>query len=504
MGTSFQGIIKTEKGRIRYMKTIPGFVQIDSENNSFYFKNAFALPGFTDSHGHIASLGSKLTGLDLSACSDSEECAVSAWNNPKEKGNWIVASGWNQELWKKKNNPDKKILDKYFPDTPVCFTRIDGHAVWVNSKALKLAGINNLTKNPEGGLIEKDKSGNPTGILHDNAIDLIKKMIPDYSRNQIKKQIKIALKELVKYGITSVHDMDVNPCLIPAYNKLNDENKIPLRIYSFISGHKEEWLKNNISPQKRGNFNIIGVKFYADGSLGSRSAAMLNEYSDKKKHFGIFLTTEMELYSRIKKALSSNFHIAVHAIGDAANRMVLDTFQNILLVNKDFSRMKLRIEHAQHIHPDDYELFNDERIIASVQPIHCISDAASITEKRLGERCKYAYPWKSLYEQGVKLISGSDFPIESHNPLIGIEALTRRIPFGSKESWFPDEILDIDTAVKTYTDYPNLATETSSSLGKLKADYLADMVILDKDIYSYPEISKINILATFVDGKRVY
>ncbi len=504
METSFQGTIMVENGKIRNISNDKDFVQIDANEKSYFFGNAFALPGFSDSHGHIASLGSKLNGLNFSNCESSEECSILALNKAHKKGSWIVGSGWNNELWKNNVFPNKKILDTYFPKTPVCFTRVDGHAAWVNTTALKLADITKFTKNPLGGLIEKDKSGNPTGILHDNAIDLIKNIIPKYSISQLKENIQSALIELVSYGITSVHDMDVNPELIDIYRTLDNEKKLPLRIYSFVSGQKDEWFKNNIKPESNNMFSVVGVKFYADGSLGSRSAAMLEDYSDAKGKKGIFLIDEIDLYRKTSKAILKNLDVAVHAIGDAANKMVLNVFNNILKNNVVHSEQKLRVEHAQHVHPTDIVLFNDSRIIASIQPVHCISDAATISEKRLGERCSYAYPWKSLLENGGNLICGSDFPIESHNPLKGIDALTKRIPFGESKPWFKKEIVDIETAVNSYTCYPQSAISSDLLACNLKEGFFADIVILDKDIFTCSDVKKIKVLATFVNGERVF
>jgi len=504
MNKIFQGKITVRQGKIIDFAEAGNFVQIETFNESYHFDNAYALPGFTDSHGHISGFGSKLNGLDLSNCLSAEECVEAAINNPKLRGDWIVGFGWNNELWKNNEFPDCKILDKYFPKTPVFLTRIDGHAVWVNSQALKIAGLAQFTANPEGGFIMKDKSGNLTGILLDNAIDLIKDLIPKYSDIQISENIITALNELAINGITSVHDMDVHPELLQIYRKLDAEMKLPIRIYSFVSGHKNEWLKHYIKPEFNNFFNVIGVKFYADGSLGSRTAAMLEDYSDKTGEKGIFLTSEEELHKKAKEALSMGFHVATHAIGDAANRMVIRIYNKILAQNSIDSNLKLRVEHAQHIHPDDQKLLVDSRIIASIQPIHCISDAETISEKRLGERCSYAYPWKSLFDIGARIISGSDFPIESHNPFIGIDALTKRIPYGRTLPWFDKEILDIDTAVNTYIHNPHGATNSDSKFGEIQKGFLADFVLLDKDIFTYPKTREIKVLATFVNGKRVF
>ena len=504
MKISFQGTIRIKNGRIGHLSEEPGFVRVINEKESYYYSNSFALPGFTDSHGHLASLGSKLNGLDLYKCVSAEQCAVLGREYNKLRGDWLVGLGWNQELWDNNLFPDKKILDDYFPDIPVFFLRVDGHAAWVNTKALKFAKINKHTVNPTGGIIERAKNGEATGILLDDAIEIVKKIIPKYSSAQVRENLVAAFDELIKFGITSVHDMDVNPELISIFKGLDDENKIPLRIFSFIGGHQNEWLKHNVHPENGKMFNIVGVKFYADGSLGSRTAAMLKDYSDEPGNKGIFLTKGNVLKNRIKKVLSMEMSVATHAIGDAANRMVLNVYKEILNEKNYSGKAKLRLEHAQHIHPDDLKIFNENPVIASVQPVHCISDAATISEKRLGDRCKYAYPWKSLIKNGALMISGSDFPIETHNPWLGIDALTRRIPLGKQKSWFEKETLEVDEALNSYTKLPPLAIPSGNLNGKIEKEYLADLVIIDKEPINMKDFSQINILSTIVNGERIF
>jgi len=260
-----------------------------------------------------------------------------------------------------KSFPDRSILDSVFPNTPVYLTRIDGHTVWVNSKALEIAKINKFTPDISGGYIERDKSGNPTGILSDNAIDLVKNKIPRYSKKQLKKNIISAFSELINNGITSVHDMDVSPSLLDIYHELNERGQISIRIYAYVSGHYNEWLEHNLKQYKSEHFNIVGIKLYADGSLGSRTAAMLQPYSDKPGTKGIFLTSEEYLFRKSKKAIEQDFHVAVHAIGDAANRMVLKTYLKLYDNKIAEDNAVLRVEHAQHMHPDDLQYLKKYR-----------------------------------------------------------------------------------------------------------------------------------------------
>ncbi|MFC2130825.1 amidohydrolase [Bacteroidota bacterium] len=504
MHKSFQGNIVVRDGKIVTLSEGIGFVTIETDENIIRFENAWANPGFTDSHGHIAALGSKINGLNLSDALSAEECIEKSKQHKKFRSDWLTGKGWNNELWKNKKFPGKEILDDAFPDIPVHFVRVDGHAAWVNSLALKISGIDKFTLDTYGGIIERDKSGNPTGILHDNAIDLVKKQIPKYSKKQLKENIKTSLNELVKNGITCVHDMDVNPEFLEIYHELNETNEISIRIFSYVSGHNNEWLNYNVIPSFSRQLSIVGVKFYADGSLGSRSAAMLEPYTDAPNQKGIFLIDEEELLKRSTKALESGFHVAVHAIGDAANRFVLNTYRKLFEKRISDNNSVLRVEHAQHIHPKDLRLFDRYNIVASVQPVHCISDAATISEKRIGKRCEFAYPWKTLIDNGISFISGSDFPIESHNPFLAIDALTRRVPFGGVKSWFENEKLDISTAIDTNTVNPHEILKSETKNGELKKGFQADIVILNKNIYQDSEILNTHVMATIVDGKMMY
>lgn len=497
----FQGKIEIESGKIKYLEESSGFILIILDQKEYLFENAWALTGITDSHGHIAALGSKLSGLNLDDAKSSEECVEIISDFEPNRGEWLTGNGWNQELWKEKSFPDRSILDSVFPNTPVYLSRIDGHTVWVNSKALKIAKINKFTPDISGGYIERDKSGNPTGILSDNAMELVKNNIPQYSKEQLKKNIISAFYELINNGITCVHDMDVSPSLLDIYHQLNEEGQIPVRIYSYVSGHNDEWLKYNIKPYKSEHFNIVGIKLYADGSLGSRTAAMFEPYSDHSDTKGIFLASDDELFNKSKKAIEQHFHVAIHAIGDAANKMVLKTFSKLYDNNIAEDNAVLRLEHAQHIHPDDLKYFEKHRIITSIQPIHCISDAATISQKRLGNRSNYAYPWKSLIDAGAVFISGSDFPIESHNPFTGLDALINRIPFGLKKSWHDYEKIDIDTALNSYTSEPYSAINLEGISGTLKNGDIADMIIIDRDLFNTTDIKLTKIVAVLVDGK---
>ncbi|MCX7736114.1 MAG: amidohydrolase [Candidatus Kapabacteria bacterium] len=503
---AFQGEIYIKDGKIKELSEKVGFVKIIQNQNEAVFDNAFAFPGFKDHHGHIVGFGRSLSLINFSDCSSAEECCEMAVNSNKAFNEWIIGYGWNQEKWAETDLPRKEIIDKYFPDNPVYFVRVDGHSAWVNSKALELAGISSNPKNPEGGEILLDESGYPTGILIDNAMELVNSLIPKLSDNHIKTFIQIAVDQLIAYGITEVDDMDVDPNFIPLFKDLDSSNQLKIKVNSFVKAQNDEYLKNKITPKQFKNFNIKGIKFYSDGALGSYGAAMIKPYSDNKRSSGLLLISYEDLLEKSKKGIDLGFSIATHSIGDLANRLVIDVYSKLFEIFQN-ENIELRIEHAQIIHPEDLKkigFLSDKghRIIASVQPIHCISDA-NMARKRLGRRTRNSYLWKSLMEKGAKLIFGSDFPIESPDPLLGIDALINRIPFSETKSWLERETIDLLDALNGYQSDLFRNNYSSKQLNK---NLPADITILDKNLFELnsKNIKSAKVVATFVNGNRVF
>jgi hypothetical protein len=284
---------------------------------------------------------------------------------------------------------------------------------------------------------------------------------------------------------------------------LDEENLLPINFFSYVSGHNNEWIEHDIIPFQGRNFSIVGVKFYSDGSLGSRSAAMLEDYSDKPGERGLFLISQEELFKRADLAIKAGFHVAVHAIGDAGNRMVINTYKDLHDKKIAGKETVLRLEHAQHINQRDLEKLGKYNIISSVQPIHCISDVATITENRVGSRVKDAYRWKSLIDSGSQLVCGSDFPIESHNPFLGISALINRIPNGLTNSWNPEEIIDLETALISYSLQPELLVNSINNLHLPNPKIIDNFIIINQKIDEKNDIKQTKVLATFQNGKFI-
>lgn len=486
-------IIKIEKGLIKdIINDTRSIIYLDGKK--YDFQDNLILPGFIDSHAHIYWLGKSLNEINLTGLT-SKEKTIESLNNKNNKS-WVVGRGWNQENWNEKIFPTKDDLDIKFPDTPVFLTRVDGHAAWVNSKTLEICGITQNTENPEGGYIYKNLDGTPSGILIDNAMELVRKFIPKETNDEIIHNLKSAFEECLKMGLTEIHDMDVHLDVLEFMIEMDKEAKIPINICSYIRGFDRKYIDKYPKPFKVNNIEVIGLKFYMDGALGSRGAAMIYPYKDSPNEYGVLLENEDELTEKVKEGCLNGWQIAIHAIGDLANRKVLNIYEKI---RKAGFKNILRIEHCQHIHPDDITRFKELDIIASVQPIHCISDK-KMAIQRLGANFKYSYPWSTFLKNDVKMIAGSDFPIESGNPFIGLDAFVNRIPFQEKISWQNSETISLSNALDAYTINSLKITNNNYNRGRIKKDFLANLVVIDNKELTIENLSHIKIISTISNG----
>lgn len=410
-----------------------------------YQTNDISLNGLRDSHCHLVWLGMQELGLNLDNTKSFQELIDLSYIYSKNNtNNWIVGRGWNDENWIKplKNTSFLEELDKVFPDNPIYLKRIDGHAAIVNSKAFKIANINSNTKDPSGGKIVRDINNNPNGLLIDNAMELINNVLPKISDDELINFILEAQNKCLDFGLIEVHDMDVYLEWLPIFEYLAKESKLTLKIKSYIRAFDGEFLIKVPKPYIINNLSVTGLKFYADGALGSRGAALIEDYEDDKGNKGIFLIEENDFYDLALKGANLGFDIGTHAIGDNANRFTLDVYGKLRQAGV---KNKLRIEHCQMVHPADLIKFKDYKIDAAIQPIHCISDDKMALE-RIGQRVKYAYPWKSLIDLGIDVSGGSDFPIESLDPLLGIKALVE-----PNINWQENQKINLETAIKIYS-----------------------------------------------------
>lgn len=491
-----------EKGIITDISQTNGKSVIILDGKVLEFENSYILPGLCDSHGHLIGLGHMLTEPDFSGTKSPKECIDIAKNYRPNRGKWLYGRGWNHERWLIKELPTKEILDSVYPTIPVIFRRTDGHSIWVNSRALELAKIDKNTVDPDGGKIIRDKTGEPTGMLIDNAADMLMNLLPELSEAETINLIQTAENKLLSFGLTEIHDIDISPKDYLIMQKMADKNELKIRIQAYITAQNDDYLKFDIKPTRGDYLSVRGLKFYADGALGSYGAALSAPYSDKPETSGLVLIPPDSFYKKAKIGLQKGFDIAIHSIGDRANRNVLNIFGK--LFNELHPKNLLRVEHSQLLEPEEISKYAKYDAIASIQPIHCISDA-KMADKRLGKEraTEIGYKWKSLLDAGAKVLAGSDFPIESSNPFLGIDAFVNRIPFDDVTPWNPEECISTNEALKIYSLNPREYLGITNR-GTIKKGNQADIIIIDRDLKNPKDIKDTKVILTIVNGKVVY
>jgi len=376
----------------------------------------FLLPGLIDAHIHVSGLGNQILRVKLRGVKSEINAAqkIKQFAQRNKKSPWILGRGWNQVLWLNKQFPNKVSLDQTGIKRPIVLRRIDGHAAWVNSKALALAGIDKSTANPQGGKIERDKDGNATGLLIDNAIDLVESKIPTTNMIEQDYAFDKAFAHLLSLGIVSVHDAGVTQLDLDIYKRRLKEQRLPVRVYAMLNGSGKNlyrWLDQGVFEDPANRLSIKSVKLYADGALGSRGAALLAPYSDDVDNKGLLLTKPKALDKLVEDILAKGFQVNVHAIGDRGNQNVLNSLEKAYetVAGKN---LRNRIEHSQIVALKDIPRFKSLDIIASIQPVFATSDM-NMAGDRLGpERLKGAYAWNKFIQQGTVIASGSDAPVE--------------------------------------------------------------------------------------------
>jgi predicted amidohydrolase YtcJ len=475
-------------------------------------KGATLLPGLIDAHGHIPGLGQALSVVDLVG-SESEAAAVQRTREflgktPNDK--WIYGRGWNQVLWPTKEFPDRKSLDAISATTPIVMERVDGHAVWVNSATLKLAGINNDTADPEGGQIIRDDHGVATGILVDNAADLVAAIQPPASDEQtIAYELK-AMQHLASLGMTSAHDAGATAQEIRGYQSLQSTHAMPMRIYAMLwtlDPGNDVYLNQGPIIDPEHMLDIRSVKLQIDGALGSRGAALASEYSDSPGHRGLLLLNDEQFEHEVSRSMKAGYQVNTHAIGDLANTKVLDYYER-LIAKYNSGAQRHRVEHAQILNVADIPRFRSAGIIASIQPTHATSDK-NMAGDRLGEdRLAGAYVWKSLRDSGASMAGGSDFPVEPPNPFYGLHAAVTRQSRDNQplDGWMPKQKLSREQSLSLFTEDAAHAAHQENFVGRLLPGYYADFILVEDDYFTIPEkeIWKNKVLGTFVAGKQVF
>ncbi len=507
--THFNALVIDDDGRV---KALLGRQDKRPKKVDFKFdgKGKNLIPGFVDAHGHVMGMGFNALTLDLSGTKSMAEAferlreyAARYPNRP-----WIIGSGWNQEIWGLGRFPTAAELDAVISDRPVFLGRVDGHASWANSAAMKAAGISASTKSPSGGKIEK-LGGKPSGIFVDKAQDLFAKSIPEPRAIERDLALVEAQKILLRNGVTTIADMGTSIQDWQSFRRVGDAGQLNVRIISYARGIDEMIAIGGPEPSRwlyDDRLKLAGVKLYMDGALGSRGAWLKKPYADASSSSGLALLGSAQLRNKLSRASMDRFQVAVHAIGDRANDEVLSAIEEMQATFKGDRRW--RVEHAQIVDPIDIPRFAKSGVIASMQPVHQTSDRL-MAEARLGpNRLNGAYAWKSLVDSGVKLAFGTDVPVESSNPFPGLAAaLTREDangqPFGG---WIPSERLARQQAWKAYTIDAAYAAFAEDRLGTLEPGKRADFLIVDGDLMlaTPDKIRTMRVEQTWINGKPVY
>jgi predicted amidohydrolase YtcJ len=471
-------------------------------------------PGFNDSHVHFLDGGMGLASVQLRDARTPEEFRerIRDFAARLPRGRWILNGNWDHENWTPPALPTRQLIDAVTPDNPVFINRLDGHMCLANSLALKLAGVTRETPDPPGGTIERDANGEPAGVLKDAAMNYVYKVIPSPSEDVMAEAIRAALAYAAENGVTSAQDMSASPEVFAVYQKLLVNGELTMRVYGLQP--LSEWGRLARAGVRAGFGNdrlkIGGLKGFADGSLGSTTALFFEPYLDAPKTSGLpsdEMFPESKMLDNLLGADRAGLQIAVHAIGDKANKTILDMFAEVGKRNGSRDR-RLRIEHAQHLRPEEIKRFGAERVIASMQPYHAIDDGRW-AENRIGpNRAKGTYAFRSLLDAGATLAFGSDWFVAPMEPLMGIyAAVTRRTLDGKRpQGWVPEQKISVAEAVRAYTLGSAYASGDEKIKGSIEASKLADLVVLSADIFKIDpvEIGKAKVVMTIFDGKVVY
>jgi predicted amidohydrolase YtcJ len=502
-----------------------GETYVGSTTEVIDLEGQLAIPGFIEGHGHLLALGQTQMMLDLTKAQNWDEIVAMVAEAAQQAGpgTWIQGWGWHQEKWNKLPDPNidgfptHHELSKVSPQNPVELTHASGHALFVNARALELAGVDLNTPDPSGGEIVRDGKGQAIGMLREAAGSLVRDAFNKYQSERSPEEIKaeqmeqarLAMLKAISHGITTFHDCGASFSTIDLFKQLADEGKLLIRLYVMIS--PDETLAEKLPAYRlinygNGHLTVRAIKLFIDGALGSHGAWLLESYTDKPQKTGFPLETMENLTKTAEIGIKHGFQVNSHAIGDRANREILNTYEKVFQAHPNEKDLRWRIEHAQHLHSDDIPRFGALDVIASIQAIHATSDAPWVI-KRIGEKRAQegAYVWRKLWDSTAIVTNGTDTPVEDLNPIWNFYAtITRRLPDGS--TFFPEQRLTREEALISYTVNNAYAAFEEKTKGSLTPGKLADIVVLSKDILHIPEseISSTEVLYTLIGGKIVY
>lgn len=507
----FTGLVIGDDGRIKQVLR-RGDKRPDRPDYKVDGKGRTLLPGMIDSHGHVMSLGFSALTLDLSSAKSLPEALAMVGTYAKAHPDrpWIIGRGWNQELWPEKRFPTAAELDAVVPDRPVWLGRVDGHAGWANTKALTLSGVTAASKDPSGGKIERSAPGaKPSGVLVDTAMDLVDSKVPPPRPEDRDLALGKAQEILHSRGVTAIADMGTTIEDWQTFRRAGDTGRLNIRIMAYAGGTEQMSLIGGPGPTPwlyDDKLRLNGVKLYVDGALGSRGAILKAPYADAPTTKGLVITSETALKNLMSRAALDKFQVAVHAIGDQGNAIVLSAIEELSPTYTGDRRW--RIEHAQVIEPADIARFGKHGIIASMQPVHQTSDR-TMAEKRLGPaRLAGAYAWKSVQASGAKLAFGSDVPVEISDPWAGWAAAISRVgpdaqPLGG---WQPQERVSREEAFAAYTSNGAFAGFAEGRFGRLVVGERADFLFVDRDPFlaTPVELAGTKVIEVWVGGRKVW
>lgn len=470
----------------------------------------FVTPGLVDAHVHFQHFALSLQNIDLDGATTRQEALarVASFAASHDHAGWLRGRGWSQDFWPDRAFPRAAHLDAIVPNRPVYLSHKSGHAAWANSLAMKIAGINDTTADPPGGQIQRDDNGRPTGIFFEDAMDLIANHIPRPTPVEIANAMRRAQEYCWSVGLTGLHDFDGRDCFT-ALQLLRESGELGLRIVKNIPVYR---LDHALGVGLRSGFGdnwlrIGGVKIFADGALGSRTAAMIAPYEGEPDNRGIVVTDKEVMLEKARQASAGGLSLTVHAIGDRANHDVLDVYDFLRREERAQDRpgLRHRIEHVQVLHPDDLNRLAALNVIASMQPIHATSDM-DMADRYWGERARFSYAWRTIWDSGAMVVFGSDAPVERIDPLPGIHASVARRRAGGypgKDGWYPQERLSMEETLFAFTSAAAITAGQEHSQGTISPGKLADLTIFGRDLLTVPtdELLDVTIDGTIVDGQ---
>jgi len=476
---------------------------------------ATVVPGLHDAHGHFTGLGAFLQSLNLRGTTSYQQIVDRVRDRVAKArpGEWIVGRAWDQNDWADTRFPTHDALSAVSPNNPVYLTRVDGHAGLANRAAMTLAGLTSATRDPSGGRIIRGAGDEPTGVLIDNAQALVSSRIPPVSDRQLEEQILLADQEMRRLGITTVHDAGTDARTVDAYKRLIDAGRLKTRLYVMLRGSlaslRPFFDNGPIVDYAHHHLALRAIKIVADGALGSRGAAMLEPYDDEPGPRGLLTTPPEEIYAQTLAASKAGFQTAVHAIGDRANRIVLDTFERVQREVPGSRALRMRVEHAQILDAKEIPRFAALGVIASMQATHATSDMPWVPSRIGRARMEEgAYVWRKILSTGAVIANGSDFPVEEPDPMRGLyAAVTRQDASGQpRDGWMADQRMTREEALVSFTRSAAFAAHAESLSGSLEAGKLADLVVLSSDIMRVPprDILQTTARLTIVGGEIVY